>query len=135
MVVKFMKIQKLFKTVFLGIGFALTLESAVYADQCAYTSKQQAIAAVSHLDENQTIYELCEPCGDNVPKALKIKSVSAGTVGYESLWGVKVNDRNIDLAYTYVDDGRSKNRKVNLANLASCPASDVSSSIFISPQR
>ncbi len=80
------------------------------------------------------IYKLYEPCGDTAPKALKINSVSAGTVGYELYWGVKVNDRNIDLAYTYVDDGKNKNRKVNLANLASCPALDVSSSIFLFKQ-
>lgn len=130
-----MQCKKLFKVVALGVGFTITLASAAYADQCAYTSKQQAIAAVSRLDEGQTIYELCEPCGDTVPKAVKIKSVSAGTVGYELLWGVNVNDRNIDLAYTYIDDSKNKNRKVNLANLASCPASDVSSSIFLSKQR
>lgn len=130
-----MKTQTLLKIVSLGIGFTLTLGSAVYADQCAYTSKQQAIAAVSRLEKGQTIYELCEPCGDTTPKALKINSVSAGTVGYESYWGVKVNDRNIDLAYTYIDDGKNKNRKVNLANLASCPASEVSSSIFLSKRR
>ncbi len=130
-----MNIQKLLKVVSLGIGFTLMLSSAVYADQCAYTSKQQAIAAVSLLEQGQTIYQLCEPCGDTVPKALKINSVSAGTVGYESFWGVKVNNSNIDLAYTYIDDRSNKNRKVNLANLASCPASDVSSTIFLSKQK
>lgn len=130
-----MQHKKLFEVVALGIGFTVTLASAAYADQCAYTSKQQAIAAVSRLDEGQTIYELCEPCGDTVPKAVKIKSVSAGTVGYELLWGVNVNNRNIDLAYTYIDDGKNKNRKVNLANLAGCPASDVSSSIFLTKRR
>lgn len=132
--VKFMIIKKLFKVVSLGIVFTL-IGSAVSADQCAYTSKQQAIAAVSRLEKGQTIYQLCEPCGDTIPKALKINSVSAGTVGYQSYWGVQVNNSNIDLAYTYIDDGNNKNRKVNLANLASCPASDVSSSIFLSPQR
>ncbi|MBW4665797.1 MAG: hypothetical protein KME01_16650 [Chroococcus sp. CMT-3BRIN-NPC107] len=127
--------QKSLKVVSLGIGLTLTLGSVVYADQCAYTSKQQAIAALSLLEEGQIIYELCEPCGDTVPKAVKINSVSAGTVGYESFWGVKVNNSNIDLAYTYIDDRNNKNRKVNLANLASCPASDVSSTIFLSKQR
>lgn len=130
-----MTLQKLFQVVSLGIGLTLTLGVAVYADQCAYTSKQQAIAAVSLLEQGQIIYELCEPCGDNVPKAVKINSVSAGTVGYESFWGVNVNDRNIDLAYTYIDGRNNKNRKVNLANLASCPASDVSSTIFLSKQK
>lgn len=130
-----MQHEKLFKVVALGIGFTVTLASAAYADQCAYTNKQQAIAAVSYLEKGQTIYQLCEPCGDTTPQALKINSVSAGTVGYESYWGVNVNNRNIDLAYTYIDDGKNKNRKVNLANLASCPASDVSSSIFLSKQR
>lgn len=129
-----MTIKKLFNVVSLGFGFTL-VGSAVYADQCAYTSKQQAIAAVSRLEEGQTIYQLCEPCGDTIPKALKINAVSAGTVGYQSYWGVQVNNSNIDLAYTYIDDNNNKNRKVNLANLASCPASDVSSSIFLSPQR
>ena len=129
-----MTIKKLFKVISLGLGFTL-VGSAVYADQCAYTSKQQAIAAVSRLEKGQTIYQLCEPCGDTVPNALRINSVSAGTVGYESYWGVQVNNSNIDLAYTYIDDGNNKNKKVNLANLASCPASDVSNSIFLSKQR
>lgn len=128
-----MTIKKLFKVISLGLGFTL-VGSAVYADQCAYTSKQQAIAAVSRLEKGQTIYQLCEPCGDTVPKALRINSVSAGTVGYESYWGVQVNNSNIDLAYTYINDGNNKNKKVNLANLASCPASDVSNSIFLSKQ-
>ena len=130
-----MQIKKLFKVISLSIGFTFTLGSAVYAAQCAYTSKQQAIAAVARLEKGQTIYQLCELCGDTAPKALKINSVSAGTVGYELYWGVKVNEQTIDLAYTYIDDGKNKNRKVNLANLASCPASDVSSSIFLSKQR
>ncbi len=130
-----MKVKKLFKVVFLGIGFTLTLGSAVYADQCAYTSKQQAIEAVSRLEKGQTIYQLCEPCGETIAKALKITSVSAGTVGYESFWGVKVNDRNIDLAYTYVDTSNNKDRKVNLATLARCPATDVSRFIFLSKQK
>ena len=90
---------------------------------------------MSRLEEGQTIYQLCEPCGDTIPETLKINSVSAGTVGYQSYWGVQVNNSNIDLAYTYIDDINNKNRKVNLANLASCPASEVSSFIFISPQR
>ena len=128
-----MTIKKLFKVISLGLGFTL-VGSAVYADQCAYTSKPQAIAAVSRLEKGQTIYQLCEPCGDTVPKALRINSVSAGTVGYESYWGVQVNNSNIDLAYTYINDGNNKNKKVNLANLASCPASDVSNSIFLSKQ-
>lgn len=126
-----MKVENLFKVVALGISLAL-VESAVYADQCAYTSKQQAIEAVSRLEKGQTIYQFCELCADTVPKALKINSVSAGTVGYESYWGVKVNDRNIDLAYTYVDTTNNKDRKVNLATLARCPVSDVSRFIFLS---
>lgn len=127
-----MNVQKLGKVVVLGIGFTLALSSAAFADQCAYITKQQAIAAVSRLEKGQIIYKLCEPCGEKVPQAVKINSVSAGTVGYENYWGVEVNEQNIDLAYTYINTSNNKDRKVNLATLARCPAQNVSSFIFLS---
>lgn len=127
-----MNVQKLGKVVVLGIGFTLALSSAAFADQCAYITKQQAIAAVSRLEKGQTIYKLCEPCGEKVPQAVKINSVSAGTVGYENYWGVEVNEQNIDLAYTYINTNNNKDRKVNLATLARCPAQNVSRFIFLS---
>lgn len=130
-----MNVQKLGKVIGLGIGFTLTLGSAAFADQCAYTTKQQAIAAVSRLEKGQTIYKLCEPCGDKVPRAVKINSVSAGTVGYENYWGVYVNEQNIDLAYTYIDTTSNRDRKVNLSILARCPAQNVSRFIFLSQYR
>lgn len=126
-----MNIQKLGKVVVLGIGCTLALSWAAFADQCAYITKQQAIAAVSRLEKGQTIYKLCEPCGE-IPQAVKINSVSAGTVGYENYWGVKVNEQNIDLAYTYINTSNNKERKVNLATLARCPAQNVSSFILLS---
>ncbi len=126
-----MNVQKLGKVVFLGIGFTLALSSAAFADQCAYITKQQAIAALSRLEKGQTIYKLCEPCGEKVPQAVKINSVSAGTVGYENYWGVKVNEQNIDLAYTYINTSKNKDTKVNLATLARCPAQNVSSFILL----
>lgn len=127
-----MNVQKLGKVVVLGIGFTLALGSAAFADQCAYITKQQAIAAVSRLEKGQTIYKLCEPCGEKVPQAVNINSVSAGTVGYENYWGVKVNKQNIDLAYTYINTSNNKDRKVNLATLARCPAQNVSRFILLS---
>lgn len=127
-----MNVQKLGKVVVLGIGFTLALGSAAFADQCAYITKQQAIAAVSRLEKGQTIYKLCEPCGEKVPQAVNINSVSAGTVGYENYWGVKVNEQNIDLAYTYINTSNNKDRKVNLATLARCPAQNVSRFILLS---
>lgn len=127
-----MNVQKLGKVVVLGIGITLALSSAAFADQCLYITKQQAIAAVSRLEKGQTIYKLCEPCGEKLPQAVKINSVSAGTVGYENYWGVKVNEQNIDLAYTYINTSNNKERKVNLATLARCPAQNVSSSILLS---
>jgi len=130
-----MNAQKLGKVVVLGIGFTLALGSTAFADQCAYITKQQAIAAVSRLELGQTIYKLCEPCGEKIPQAVKINSVSAGTVGYENYWGVKVNEQNIDLAYTYINTNNNKDRKVNLATLARCPAQNISRFISLSEQR
>jgi len=127
-----MNVHKLGKVVILGIGFTLALSSAAFADQCLYITKQQAIAAVSRLEKGQTIYKLCEPCAEKIPQAVKINSVSASTVGYENYWGVKVNEQNIDLAYTYINTSNNKERKVNLATLAQCPAQNVSSFILLS---
>lgn len=95
------------------------------ADQCAYIDKAKALAATSRLNLGQTVYQFCQPCGDLQPKPLFIKTLSAGTTGYEDFWEVKVNDSNIDLAYTFVDAG-IKNQKINLAAVVGCPAVDVS---------
>ncbi len=96
------------------------------ADQCAYITKEQAKRAISRLNLNQTIYLLCEPCGEKMPQATVITNLSMETVDYQDFWQVKVNEKGIDLAYVFIDSGIEGNYWVNLAAVADCQAQSVS---------
>lgn len=98
------------------------------ADQCSYITKEQARTAISRLNLNQTIYLLCEPCGEKIPQAITITNLSMETVNYQDYWQVKVNNRGIDLAYVFVDSGIEENL-INLAAISNCPASNISTTI------
>lgn len=120
--------KKVWEFSIFSIGLSLILAPAAYADQCIYLNKDQAIAAFQRLNIGQNIYELCEPCGEKVPKTVAIRSTAIQALPSPGNWQVLVNGKGLDLAYTYVDyskNDRSRSR-VNLAMLANCPASDVS---------
>ena len=120
-----MKKRSWLNPIFLSLCLTLVLGSEVLADQCEYITKEQSLAAIARLKVGQTIYQFCEPCGDKLPTPISIKQLSAGTTGYEDYWEVKVNDSNIDLAYTFINAGIA-NQRVNLAAVVGCPASNVS---------
>lgn len=109
----------------LSIGTLAFFSLPAFADQCAYISKKQALEAVSRLQVGQTLYHLCEPCGETVPKVVTIESLSVGTVGYEDFWQVQVNNEGIDLAYVYIETNPRK-PPINLAAVSGCPTTDVS---------
>ena len=114
--------QKLFLLVSSSI---LLFSLPVLADQCSYITKNQASISLSKLDLGQTIYLFCEPCGEKFPRPTTIESLGITTVGYRDFWQVQVNNKGIDLAYTFVESGID-NYLFNLAGLAGCPAQDVS---------
>jgi hypothetical protein len=121
--------KKIWKFSIFSIGLSLILAPAAYADQCAYLNKDRAIAAFQRLNIGQNIYELCEPCGEKVPKTVAIKSTAIQALPSPGNWQILVNGKGLDLAYTFVDYSRGSNTsrsRVNLAMLANCPASDVS---------
>ena len=101
---------------------------SAWADQCAYISKKLAIAAVSQLSLEDDIYLYCEPCEDKSPKPVKITSLAAKTTGYKNYWQVEVNQKGIDLAYTFIeiDANNDNNQWLNLAIAVGCPVEGVS---------
>ncbi len=107
------------------LGYYAVLCFPALADQCSYITKEQAIRAVSRLELNQTIYKLCEPCGEKNPQPMRIETLAIETVDYQDFWQVKVNNQGIDLAYVFIDSGVDGNF-VNLAALSDCPATKVS---------
>lgn len=120
-----MRRQGYLQTVIAAIAcWGLTARPAA-ADQCAYVSKAQALLAASRLNVGQILYELCEPCGEVLPKATKINSISVGTVDNGDYWEVSVNGRGIDLAYSYIDSG-IEGKPIALSAIAGCPATKIS---------
>jgi hypothetical protein len=104
-------------------SFAIALPAL--ADQCAYVTKEQALSAVSHINLGDTIYELCEPCGDTQPTAVEVRSVAVRTVDYENFWEVAINNNGIDLAYVFIES-KIDSLPINLAAVSGCSASDIS---------
>lgn len=100
----------------------LLLSSAAFADQCAYITKTQAEKAVKVLIETQTVQSLCEPCGESKALTVQVNSIGLRKAGYQSYSEVVINDKGIDLAYTYING-------LNLAKLVGCPTQGVSFSL------
>jgi hypothetical protein len=98
------------------------------ADQCAVLDEEVATRAVDLLRRHPDIVAFCEPCGEaapGVPARLARVAAQRAGAGFE----VVVDDRPIDLAYTYVQT--SSHRYDNLAALVACPTTDVSPSLAI----
>ena len=113
-------------------GTALFAPTLAHADQCAWITKDQAIAGARELGKmfGSKYLDYCEPCGDTAPIAKTVKAVSfAWADGSRTDFEVKVNGQPIDLAYAYVkvdtDDDGTLDTFQNLAATVGCPASDV----------
>jgi hypothetical protein len=123
--------NRLLSTISIALGLLIPAISA-HADQCMLIPKQQALAAMTRLEPGETIYSLCELCGEKQPQPIVIKTIELVNDPGTKLWQVKINDRGIDLAYTYVrsndlNDRQPKsiaptNSQINLSILAKCPA-------------
>jgi hypothetical protein len=121
-------------TVGLLSTIAMTLSFAISAraDQCMLIPKRQALAAIARLEPGQTIYSLCELCGEKKPRSIEVKTIELSNDPSSKLWQIKINDSGIDLAYTYVRSNNLNDRQqrssvgtnsyINLSITAKCPA-------------
>lgn len=113
------------KKLILAALFSGILMSSAWADQCALISAEQAGRALDFLKPGGTIVEFCEPCGDkdfySKPEQL-IADIQARQE--QEYWSVKVNGKELDLAYTFVRNVEGS--YLNVSKLANCPSDDVS---------
>lgn len=93
------------------------------ADQCQLVGKSQALAALNYLSIGQTIYNFCELCGDKTPQPIQINKIAVTSGEDGKLWQVAVNNKNIDLAYTYIR--YEPKYQVSLAVITKCPTQGV----------
>lgn len=111
---------------------ATLMSVAAMADQCALiSSKTQMTTAATILrnaaESKLSVKEFCEPCGDKKAKSVRIASVQVraedlSKYNMGTLYKAKVNGKEIDLAYTYVNG-------INLAAMVGCPTRSVSLTI------
>jgi hypothetical protein len=104
------------------ISIVSLCSASAFADQCAFITKTQAEKAVKAIIETQSVQGLCEPCGETKAQNIQVDSVGLRKAGYQDFSEVVINNKGIDLAYTYVNG-------LNLAKLVGCSAQGVSSSI------
>ncbi|MBK8455504.1 MAG: hypothetical protein WAQ53_01185 [Thiofilum sp.] len=112
----------------LALGLAIATFN-VQADQCQLIEPDQMARALDHIKPNSTYIEFCEPCGDKdffrrKAQTVRALAVSTQKVGNETYWALKLNGKEVDLAYTFVR--KADGSFINLSKLADCPSSDVS---------
>ncbi len=115
------------KKIFVVGIFSTLFMSAVFADQAMVLTSGDAEAAVGILKEETTILAYCEPCSDRKRNVVTIKSVDRVRFKpndpNDDQWIVRVNGKEIDLAYTFFKrDGAWE----NLAMLFNIDVVDVS---------
>ncbi len=101
------------------------------ADQCQGVSPEQAQAALKLLKKGVKVVEYCEPCGDakpGEPEVVATASLTAQNLPTDPQT-VRVNGKDEDLAYLFVQKSPGDSHYSNLAILAKCPATGVSSEI------
>lgn len=99
------------------IAGLLLASGAAQADQFAYISLPQAVAALQAVPVGSTVHAYCAPCGDARSTPVRVAQVGidriwdgasarayrdGGSAGY---WTLAVNGRPVDLAYVYVRSG------------------------------
>ena len=94
------------------------------ADQCAYVTEQQAQDAAKLVRIGDKVTQYCEPCGDGSKVTETVSSVGYASVNYMQFFGLTINGKPVDLAYTYLRTSTAVD--ANMAYLVGCPASGVS---------
>ncbi|WP_020560733.1 hypothetical protein [Thiofilum flexile] len=120
----------------LGLLITVALSApTLQADQCQLIEPEQMARALDYIKPNSTYIEFCEPCGDKdffsqKPQVVKSLAVVASESGGETYWSLKLNNKEVDLAYTFIR--KADGSYINVSKLADCPSSDVSIG-FIEP--
>lgn len=85
-------------------ALVLILSAAVpRLDQAAVVPHRHAAFAVSLLERQNVVVDLCEPCGDTAPQFSDLEHVWTRPWEHDTtLWEVVVNGEPRDLAYLYV---------------------------------
>lgn len=104
----------------------LAFSATVFADQCQLVSKTMVKRASLLLQPGAEIASLCQPCGDVISdaKVSVVRNTKIISAIYSTHQEISINNRTVDLAYTYVKI--APNRYANVAKVIGCQATGVS---------
>lgn len=104
---------------FAVVGSVVSLAGVARADQCAGVDADAASWAQKVVTRGAMVSQFCETCGDKAPAAAQ-KVTSIATVREHGNTHVTINGKPVDLAYTYVQTG--KTTWSNVGMLVGCGA-------------
>jgi hypothetical protein len=120
------------------LALLLSTAGLARADQCQVVTAEQAKAALQLLAKGAKVVEYCEPCGDERPgKPQRVETVELETFSPVAdpasaqspsppQKTVKVNGKEEDLAYLFIQKAAGDSHYLNVSFLAKCPAQGVS---------
>ena len=85
------------------ISLILTISNAM-ADQAQLLTFTEKNKAMSILKGVSKLKAYCEPCGSLTPTIIDVKNLEVEKSSVEGMWVIKVNQKEIDLAYIYYKD-------------------------------
>ena len=107
----------------LAVCLILVFSMTAFADQAAIITKAEAEKAVALLKGKKQIKHYCAPCGDKSIETEDIQTVEILKSDYHDpwqkeidYWEVKINGKDVDLAYIYFElkKGKWKNVAIEL---------------------
>jgi hypothetical protein len=105
-----------------AVGSLVLATRAARADQCELVDADQAAWAQKLVVRGATVAAFCESCGDTQPgEPFKVNAITA-TKDHGGMH-VHVNGKTVDLAYTYLQTG--KTTWANVGSLVGCPVQGV----------
>src|SRR5262249_12105874 len=91
------------------------------ADVCAWNPRPVADQGIKLLPAGTVLQEFCAACGDRKTKRIVVRTIAIDKTDDPSLFILKVNGEEIDLAYVYVLAGQGGSREwTNVGHLLNC---------------
>ncbi len=118
----------------LGIVFAVAVVATpARADQCEVVDSETSAWALKVVKRGMSVAQFCENCGDKTPGAgTLVNTITAAKDGKTGM-RVSINNKKVDLAYTYVQTGKATWTNVGL--MVGCPAQNVTPVVSVTAEK
>jgi hypothetical protein len=103
------------------------------ADVCTWNSRPVTDQALKLMTVGAVLQEFCEPCGDAKATRIVVRTVAIDKTSDPTMFILKVNGEEIDLAYIYVLAGQGRKEWTNVGHLLMCGLEDDDAKRILPP--